>query len=83
MGSIIDLFRSSQIPVIYTNLYNRLANGFSTSEGEEVIKAVIRSNVVAIFSKSYMTGLIEFLSDPFQMSSSSGKQTLERVASST
>jgi len=49
---MLDLFRSSRIPAIYTNLYNRLTDVSSRSEVEEVIEGVLRSNVTAIFSKS-------------------------------
>jgi hypothetical protein len=49
---MIDLFRSSKIPLVYTNLYERLTNVFSNSEAEAIIDAVIRSNVLAISPKS-------------------------------
>jgi len=45
---MIDLFRSSQIPLVYTNLYNRLTKAFSSSEAEAIINAVIHSNVLII-----------------------------------
>ena len=49
---MIDLFRSSKIPVIYTDLHGRLTNILSSSEADEIIEAVIRSNVLTSFSKS-------------------------------
>jgi len=48
---MIDLFRSSKIPAIYTELYERLINVFSHSEAEEIINAVILSNVLSVSSK--------------------------------
>jgi hypothetical protein len=47
---MIGLFRSSS--AIYTDVYDRLPNVFSSSAVEQVIDAVIRSNVLAIFSVS-------------------------------
>jgi hypothetical protein len=49
---MIDLFRSSKIPAIYADLYERLTNVFSSSEAEEIITAVILSNVLSVSRKS-------------------------------
>jgi len=41
---MIDLFRSSKIPVIYANLYDRLTNVFSASEAEQIIEAILQND---------------------------------------
>jgi hypothetical protein len=72
IGSMIDLFRSSKIPVVYTDLYDRLTNVFTSSEAEQIIRDILQKNdsqVLTVFSKSQMTNLMELPSNQFLMTS--------------
>jgi len=51
----MDLFRFSKIPLVYTDLYDRLTPALSSSEAEQIIKAIAQKNgrqVLVIFADS-------------------------------
>ena len=54
IGSMIDLFWLSKIPLVYTNLYNHLKNVFTSSEAEQIIRDILQksdSQVLTVFSQ--------------------------------
>jgi len=78
---LIGLFRSSKVPVVYTDLHDRLKAIAGAEDAEKIIIAI--AEVLVVFSAPSMTNLMEPSRISFQMSSSSVQRALEKLVSST
>ena len=77
----MNLFRSTPVPGVYTELYRRLIDVVSSSEAGQIIQEI--TQVLFIFSAPSMTNLMEPPSITVQTSSSLVTMVLEKVVSST
>jgi len=49
---MVDLFRTSKIPLVYGDLYDRLTNVVSVLEAEKIIERILRENDIQVLPVS-------------------------------
>jgi len=49
---MVDLFRSSKIPLVYSDLYDRLTNVVTVSEAEKIIESILHENGIQVLPVS-------------------------------